>query len=171
MIEIIDMNTPFSAIRPNTLYYADAFNHGYTTGGACLYSNGELYFCSANLKQKNHTIQGLEFADEQRQITIFPLNSFKDLQNWLLDSKHFNLWTNYPLTAWNPEDVQRWQSGSIETWTVYDILNLMLILETIRYTDDEELRTALPSFLEFISYTTFQAIFKQESFLKVIQFN
>lgn len=151
---------------------------GYTKGSAWLRTNESLFYCPANPipgldnSFNQQTIQALSFEDEEKQVYEFPLEHFQLLKNWLTDASHFQLWITYPFTAWRPEDVVAWQTQSILDWTLEEVITLIQILDTIRYTDEAKLfQPNLPPLLTYWTYEAFMEHFKTSSFLSEIQFN
>lgn len=177
MVQMINPNQPLKTLQENTLYYTPEVHMGYTQGGAWLYSNGSLFYCPSNPIEKldsftgQPVLQAVRFEDEECQVYEFPLTNFNRLQQWLRDATHFQQWTNYPFTAWYPEDVRAWQTQSIFDWSLDEIMTLIQILDTIRYMDETELQTVIPPLLNYWSYDTFQTHFKGLPVLSKIQFS
>lgn len=156
-------------MKEDVLYYSEDFSIGYTLGGTLLLHNQTLYSCASRLKQEGTPEQRVVFDTETQEVWAFQLQNFQTLRRWLQDPTHFNQWTTYPLTAWSPEDVRTWQTKPLMSWTLSEVFTLLLILETIRYSDDA-IHYSLPSLLNHFSYAAFQERFNDHAFLSLIDF-
>ena len=177
MIQTSNPNHPLKNLPSNQLCYLPGVHSGYTQGGAWLRLKEHIFWCPANPIYKINpltnqpSLQALSFEDEEKHVYELPLENFQILQTWLTDPTHFQRWTSYPLTAWQPEDVDAWQTQSILDWTLDEVLTLLQILDTIRYTDEAELQTSLPPLLNYLTYESFAKQIEETSFLNEIQFN